>query len=104
MQRLAIVEFWPQVSHMTLLEKEVKQFVLHPVPSPSLISPVRFTFFKVSYRRLAMFSYGAFSEESQVRSRKFNPGRCRSHSQTYGIFREKFEVEKTVTGSSGLEA
>ena len=46
MQRLAIVEFWPQVSQMILLEKEVKQFVLHPLPSPSLISPVPFPFSK----------------------------------------------------------
>jgi hypothetical protein len=31
---------------MTLLEKEVKQFVLHPLPSPSLISPVPLPFSK----------------------------------------------------------
>jgi hypothetical protein len=31
---------------MILLEKEVKQFVLHPLPSRSLISPVPFPFSK----------------------------------------------------------
>ncbi len=39
-QRLAKVEFRPQVNQMTLLEKEVKQFVLHPLPSTSISSYV----------------------------------------------------------------
>ena len=62
-QRLAIVEFWPQLSQSDDIAGERSQTICL-APSPSLISPVPLPFSKSLIVALPCSHNGAFSEES----------------------------------------